>query len=91
MEGRCKMAITSLNSHFAGIQPGTKYGFLSMSRRKPPLTGPAPKASGGHPSRGTRVRQIKSIIEDLAHTGIFTTVRKKGARRETSLKLLIKN
>jgi hypothetical protein len=32
---------------------------------------------------------MKSIIEDLAHTGISTTVRKKGARREASLKLLV--
>ncbi|MEE9122219.1 MAG: hypothetical protein V3U56_13190 [Syntrophobacteria bacterium] len=34
---------------------------------------------------------MKSIIEDLAHTGIFTTVRKKGSRREASPKLLIKD
>jgi len=27
---------------------------------------------------------MKSIIEDLAHTGISTTVRKKGSRREAS-------
>jgi hypothetical protein len=34
---------------------------------------------------------MKSIIEDLAHTEISTTVWKKGSRREASLKLLIKN
>jgi len=34
---------------------------------------------------------MKSIIEDLAHTGISTTIRKKGSKREASLKLLIKN
>jgi hypothetical protein len=60
-----------------------------MPTKKPPLTSPTPKANGGHPSRGTRARQMKSIIEDLAHTGISTTVRKKGLRREASLKLLL--
>jgi hypothetical protein len=34
---------------------------------------------------------MKSIIEDLAHTGISTRVKKKRSRRGASPKLLIKN
>jgi hypothetical protein len=36
-------------------------------------------------------RQMRSIIKDLGHTEISTTARKKGARREASSKLKIKN
>ena len=34
--GVSKVEITSLNSHFAGIYSGTRYGFLSTWRKKTP-------------------------------------------------------
>jgi hypothetical protein len=45
----------------------------------------------GPPLKGHQGEAMKSIIEDLAHAGNSTTVRKKGSGREASTKLLIKN